>query len=249
MRAKDNVVSSPQLDFERPVLSLRKLDRYLSQRSILEALVEQIPSFHGNLLDVGCGRMPYRALLLEAPSKVENYVGLDLYDSPYSLDQRPDVQWDGEKIPLESSSIDCAICTEVLIHCPDPEGVLRETARVLKPGGKLFFTVPFLWPIHDAPSDQYRLTPFALQRQLTNAGFVSIEMKTLGGWDAGLAQMIGLWVRRRQMPRAIRGALSILALAVMRILIKIDRKPNIPADFTSTMMITGICGTGIRRQL
>jgi SAM-dependent methyltransferase len=233
----------------RPVLSPSELDRYLCHRAILNALVEQIPSFYGDLLDVGCGRKPYRKLLLKPPSKIKNYVGLDLANTRYTVEEGPDVEWDGKTIPLESRSIDCAISTEVLLQCPDPESVLRETARVLKPGGKLFFTVPFLWPIHDAPNDQFRFTPFALERQFANAGFVDLEMKAFGGWDASLAQMIGLWVRRRPMPRGFRAALSVLALPIMRILIATDAKPNIPADFTSTMMITGISGTAIKRPL
>ena len=40
-------------------------------------------------------------------------------------------------------------------------------------------------------------TSFALQRHLTNSGFTEIEIKVMGGWDAALAQMLGLWVGRR----------------------------------------------------
>jgi len=74
---------------------------------------------------------------------------------------------------------------------------MKEIWRVLKPGGILFFTVPFLWNLHEIPYDEYRYTPFALKRHLTQSGFNEIEIKAMGGWDAALAQMLGLWVRRR----------------------------------------------------
>ena len=97
--------------------------------------------------------------MLSAPSRVEKYIGLDLKDNIY---QKPDVEWDGRTIPLADNSIDCALAMEVLEHCPEPEVVLREALRVLKPGSSLFLTVPFVWPLHDVPHDEYRYTPFAL---------------------------------------------------------------------------------------
>jgi len=93
--------------------------------------------------------------------------------------------------------IEDSIATEVFEHCPDPEIVMKEIWRVLKLGGILFFTVPFLWNLHETPYDEYRYTPFALKRHLTQSGFTEIEIKAMGGWDAALAQMLGLWVRRR----------------------------------------------------
>jgi hypothetical protein len=52
---------------------------------------------------------------------------------------------------------------------------------MLKPGSLLFFTVSFLWPLHDVPRDAYRYTPFALERHLRNSGFAQIKLKALGG--------------------------------------------------------------------
>jgi hypothetical protein len=118
--------------------------------------------------------------------------------------------------------------------------VMREACRVLRPGGTLFFTVPFLWPLHDVPHDEYRFTPFALDRNLRIAGFTEVSLQAQGGWDASLAQMIGLWVRRRPFSSRKRALLSHIALPVVRYLL---RKDDIPVHFDEGTMITGLTGT------
>ena len=190
--------------------------------------------------------MPYKSIILSPPSLVQKYVGLDLHDGMYACHGPFDLEWDGRRIPLEADSIDCAIATEVFEQCSEPEIVMREIARVLKVPGMLFFTVPFLWPIHDPPNDQYRFTPFALERHLRNAGFDGIKLRAFGGWDASLAQMIGLWVRRRPMNRLSRAVLSRVAVPVVRFLAKNDCPPAMLDQFDQTM-VTGISGTAVKR--
>jgi SAM-dependent methyltransferase len=184
--------------------------------------------------------MPYKSLVLAPPSRAERYIGLDLKDNIY---EKPDLEWDGRNIPLEDCVIDCALATEVFEHCEDPEILMRESLRVLKPGGLLFFTVPFLWPLHCVPHDEYRYTPFSLERHLRNSGFEEIRLKPLGGWDASLAQMIGLWVRRRPMSSRKRAILSRLSLPVVRFLAGRDQPPD---EFGESSMITGISGTAMK---
>jgi SAM-dependent methyltransferase len=232
-------------DFLNPV-SIRRLDIQLSRRAILAALTEQLPNFYGTMLDVGCGRMPYRPILLAPPSRITNYIGLDLPEGQYAQFGPFDLEWDGQHIPLEDSTIDCAMATEVFEQCPDPGMIIREVLRVLKMGGRFFFTVPFLWPVHNPPLDQHRLTPFALERLFGDAGFGELKLRIFGGWDASLAQMIALWVRRRPMRRQYRWAVTAAAWPVVRFLTKIDRVPVSSEEFGGTVMITGISGTAVK---
>lgn len=52
----------------------------------------------------------------------------------------------GERLPFPDASFDRIICSEVLEHVPDPELVLAEIARLLKPGGIFAASVPRYWP-------------------------------------------------------------------------------------------------------
>src|SRR5258706_7312881 len=94
----------------------------LVRNGIRRQLSGALSQFSGTLLDVGCGQMPYKKLVESPPSRVKRYIGLDLRDRPYCI---PDLEWDGKTIPLDSESIDCAIATEVLEHCPHPDTVLQ----------------------------------------------------------------------------------------------------------------------------
>lgn len=49
------------------------------------------------------------------------------------------VEASAEELPFEESSFDTAVFTLVLCTVPDPRAALAETARILKPGGKLLF--------------------------------------------------------------------------------------------------------------
>jgi glycosyltransferase involved in cell wall biosynthesis len=226
--------------FTKIAFSTNNLDRYLIRTSVFNAIKEILPQLKGLLLDIGCGKMPYRTFILKN-SEVTKYIGLDIDGAlKYDTNIKPDFTWDGKIMPFDAGSFDCVFATEVLEHCPEPEIVLKETYRVLKPGGILFFTVPFLWNLHEVPRDEYRFTPFALERHLKNSGFTFVSIKATGGWHASLAQMIGLWVRRAPLKKTIRLILSHLFKPIVRYLINQDKKRVIL--FNEGQMITGLYG-------
>ncbi len=221
-------------------LNHANLDKFVIRKAIFEAIKNSLSEFSGDLLDVGCGKMPYRNYILEN-SEIEKYNGLDieagnLYDSKIS----PDYLWDGVRMPFEDSQFESVITTEVLEHCPYPEVVLNEINRVLKKGGVFFFTVPFLWNLHEVPNDEYRYTPFSLERHLKNSGFNEIKIKATGGWHGSMAQMLGLWVRRSPMPNSKRKILSAILKPIVKYLIKIDKPEQV--TFKEGQMISGLYG-------
>ncbi|MFD1163093.1 class I SAM-dependent methyltransferase [Hwangdonia seohaensis] len=216
------------------------LDDYIIRTAIFNAIKENIDLFEGDLLDVGCGKMPYKDYILQH-SKAENYTGLDIETAlPYDSKVKPDYTWDAIKMPFEDNSFHCAFGTEVLEHCPKPEVILKETYRVLKPGGTFFFTVPFLWPLHEVPNDAYRYTPFSLERHLKNSGFKDIQIQATGGWHAAMAQMLGLWVKRSGISRKKRKWISFVLKPIIKGLINKDQPEKVV--FKEEQMITGLYG-------
>lgn len=218
----------------QPRLTRRTMDVYGARKRIRTSLLDATSGIEGVVLDVGAGDMPYREILLDHAPNVSAYVGVDLYQTNYGI---PDVYWDGFKLPIASGSVDCAIATEVLEHVPDALIVVEEVFRALKPGGLLFISVPFLWPLHDVPHDEYRYTPFSIRRILTQGGFRRIEIHALGGWDAAAAQFLALWVRRKKRRWWWRYIVSTVALPIVWLL---DRMDADGALFDESQMVTGL---------
>ena len=216
------------------------LDAYIPRRAILSAVKECMNQFEGTLLDVGCGQMPYRNMMIKSNPKITKYIGLDLKSSSIHDTSVADIHWDGNTIPLENESVECAMATEVLEHSFEPEKTLTEINRVMKKGGVFFFTVPFIWPLHEVPYDAYRYTPFSLKKHLENTGFSSINIKSLGGWHASFAQMLGLWSKESGLSGFKKKVAIYAAQKLIPHLLKADIKQN---DFSHHTMLTGLYGT------
>jgi len=224
-------------NFIKIPLKADNLDLYYQRTSILKALKNALPSFHGKLLDAGCGKMPYKQYISEK-SSITEYIGLDIESAiAYDKEIKPDYYWDGKKMPFEDNSFEGVFATEVLEHVPDVHLFLTEVMRVLKPRGYFFFTVPFLWPLHEVPHDEYRYTPFSLERVLKTANFQKIQLEPLGGWHASMAQMLGLWVRRSALSKRQKKLLSFIILPVYKFLIRKDK-----IKIKEGQMITGVSG-------
>lgn len=96
--------------------------------------------------------------------------GRDLYGA------RPDVFADAVHLPFRNDQFDGVVCLEVLEHVADAPKVVTEIARVLRPGGRAWISMPFLYPLHDLPFDYQRYTEFGLRRDMERAG---LEVLTL----------------------------------------------------------------------
>jgi SAM-dependent methyltransferase len=87
-----------------------------------------------------------------------------------------DAKGDLLALPFQSDAFDGVILTEVLEHCIDPKAATAEVFRVLKPGGLLLVTSPFLWPTHQTEDykDYWR---FARQGwELLLSAFVEVQI-------------------------------------------------------------------------
>ena len=139
---------------------------YLARRTLWQAIEAEAHQLRGELLDVGCGSTPYRALFA-----VERYVGLDI-DTPRTREQgAADYFYDGRVFPFDDASFDAVLCNQVLEHVFEPDAFITEIRRVLRPGGRVLLTVPFVWDEHEQPYDFARYTTFGLKALFERNGF------------------------------------------------------------------------------
>lgn len=178
-------------------LNKNNIQEYVVRTLLFKSLKKNIDVLHGTLLDVGCGEMPYKEYILEN-SKVSTYHGIDLPSNTIRDTKVSDFTWDGITLPFPNETYETILCTEVLEHCFEPDILLKEVYRVLKPGGNAYFTSPFVYPIHEAPYDSQRFTPFGLDYRFKKAKFSEVKIFPLGGWETTLAQLLALWYTKRR---------------------------------------------------
>jgi len=157
---------------------------YLERNSLLYALSGMADLVqHGAILDVGCGIKPYEPLL---SAQGDRWLGSDnppTMQASYGHLTLADVFADCQKLPFSDSVFDTVICTQVLEHVSEPQWLVREIARVMRPGGILLLTAPMLWPLHEEPYDFYRYTRHGL-RKLMNAAGLTVVREIQRGYGA-----------------------------------------------------------------
>ena len=146
-----------------------KRTNWIGNSAILDAVQALANQCAGRLvLDVGAGNMPYRGVLAEQGC---SYESLDWPSSIHVRGGRHTYYAEADQIPVSDARFDVVLCTEVLEHLTNPRQTLEEFCRVLKPGGILLLTVPFLHGEHETPHDHYRFTRYCLAKLLDEAGF------------------------------------------------------------------------------
>ena len=93
---------------------------------------------------------------------------------------QPTLFGDAQQQPFANNTFDPISFLEVLEHLPSPHAAIKESYRVLKPGGKLILSMPFLYPIHDAPYDFQRLTIHGLRQLVSQYKFRIIKEEYSG---------------------------------------------------------------------
>ncbi len=195
----------------------------------VSAQLEALPA-GWRLLDVGAGELRFRPACAHL-----HYVSQDFgrYDGrgdgaglqTGTFDQSGiDLVCDVMDVPEPDGSFDAILCTEVLEHVPDPIGAVREMARLLRPGGRLILTAPFVSFTHFSPYHFH--TGFArywYEHWLPRLGFAVITLEPAGddGFFDFLAQEIGripaIWRRYSHLPVIWTGLLAVVGRLADRI--------------------------------
>ena len=142
-----------KLSFERESLGRRELQTLM----LLSCEVGYVTQSKATLLDLGCAD---RFLEPAVSTQGWSYLGLDYTD----------VDFEAEKFPVASNSVDIAISLAVIEHLRDPENFLSEVFRCLKPGGLVYLSTPNFqldWKnFYNDPTHVRPYTPTALEELL-----------------------------------------------------------------------------------
>jgi SAM-dependent methyltransferase len=184
----------------------------------------------GLVVDLGCGTAPYKEEILEV---ADSCIGLDWPQTLHGnrgIDVFADIQ---QRLPLRDATADAVVSFQVMEHLSEPGNFIVECNRILKPGGRIVITVPFMWYVHEAPHDYFRFTRYGLEHLLEKRGFEDIEIReTTGFWQ--------MWVLKFNYHtiKFARGPLKFawipiwwLGQAVSPLMDKVDRHPEETASY------------------
>ena len=179
--------------------------QWAMNRLLLSFAKEQLKKIPegASVLDVGVGSGPYWSIRPDL-----NWQGLDVTDGErvdYLIAK--DMAW-----PIENSKFDVVLCTQVIEHVEDPDFIVAEIERVLRPGGRVILNAPFLYPFHGMPEDQMRYTTSKLASLFRN--FAVTECGVLGGVGSSLATIMLNFVNYKISQNFILQILKLLLLPI-----------------------------------
>jgi SAM-dependent methyltransferase len=132
----------------------------------------------GNLLDLGCGNVPLFGLYENLVDEVYCVDWLASLHQQRHVDVFADLT---QPLPLRDATFDTILLSDVLEHIPNPERLISEISRLLRPNGHIIIGVPFLYWLHEIPHDFNRYTRYQLKRLVENAGLEVVHLNEVGG--------------------------------------------------------------------
>lgn len=152
------------------LLTTRELYRGKSLVRIQMNIALRGHALRGRVVDVGGGRNPDYFSYLQTAQETSREA-IDGSISGINLEEDP--------LPYAAGEIDTVLLCNVLEHIYHHQFLLKETVRVLRPGGQLIGFVPFWVGYHPDPHDYFRYTKEALGRMLTEAGYTRVTILPL----------------------------------------------------------------------
>ena len=132
------------------------------------------------LTQLGCG-----AIVLDV-SPTALRIARELYARMPVIGEQPEprfLPFDGRHIDLPDASVDRIVCFDAFHHAPNPAEVIREFARVLKPGGVAGFAEP--GPHHSrTPQSQFEMRTYGVVE-----ADIDIEWIRVTALEVGFSEM------------------------------------------------------------
>lgn len=207
---------------------------WLVHRLLWDTMADKATSASGRLLDLGCGRQPYRTLFEPSADAI---VGTDRDRGRYvGVDTGPDVLSNAEHLPFRDGVFGTVLSNQMLEHVRRPQRVVCEAARVLRPGGRLILTAPHIWSVHEVPDDYYRFTPYGLRHLAEEAGLVVEDVRAMAGfWVTAGARFAYYLARFGKGPLSLPVKLALLPIQMAAWML--DRVHRVEADAWNHVLV------------
>jgi len=159
------------------VESLEMMSRMLNKYNIANINILDVGSM--NVKNKGC----YKSIM---PAGI-NYIGDDILPGI-----NVDVIINPDKISYPDNYFGAVISGQCFEHCENPFILIKECARVLKPGGYFIGVAPYEWPEHHKPdywrilADGWKSLFKSCELKTIETVYVSIELRHTDSW--GIAQ-------------------------------------------------------------
>ncbi|MEZ5320118.1 MAG: class I SAM-dependent methyltransferase [Vicinamibacterales bacterium] len=151
--------------------------RYIASVQFRQYLPVFQQYLRGDILDAGCGPVPYYGIYRDAATSV---TCLDFVDAEHP-NPYVDVSHDlNEPLPFEDARFDSILLSDVLAHVYEQRQLMRECGRCLRPGGRLVLTTPFIYWISEFPRTYFHPTASALERMCAEAGLEIVTLAPYG---------------------------------------------------------------------
>lgn len=180
---------------------------YVFDRDIFEESIRQISKKRA-VVDLGSAvRFNKQLSKYKLLFKDTRYYALDIHFHP-DLDIVADIQ----NLPLKDNCIEGIICKDVLYLIPEPWKAVEEICRILKKGGSVFVSLPFLYPYHPpkGQKDLYRFTKDGLEYMFRNFSEIKLQPVGSGYINTLLNFMTGFKLQNRFFMNMLEKILCIL---------------------------------------
>ena len=152
------------------------------QYNLLKSFLDRLPD-NSKVLDIGAGPSPFRDLYARFKLTSTDWEKQEIVDTVMDLDK---------EFPFEDRAFDLVTSSNVFEHVYTDKSIF-ESHRVLKTGGWIVGSTPFLIAVHQAPHDYYRFTRFFFEKKMLEAGFKNVKVVEIGSaYDV-------VWHNSRQM--------------------------------------------------
>ena len=160
---------------KKAYLACLKISKIFSRKDLDALLSENCSGNLGDILFVGSG------------GALESSIRDKMYTSFKSIDidpeRNPDILMSVNDLRFPQKSFDTVFLLEVLEHIPDFYNVPNSISRVIKPGGLVIVSTPFILGEHDLPNDYYRVTVNGLKYLFRDYEQILVSKRTGYSWS------------------------------------------------------------------